>query len=180
MSDLRWISSCILNVCRSLGYDPSSTWVTSDLQAVSGAIATARGVMGAYGTYQTRAICLLQPFKRRRGGPTFPPLTRQHGRAACRGDPLPASPLRGLMPRGASEGPLSQPVSALCLSQIELPTPAQLSGLRSRAAARYARPGRGMSLAEPIHSRECLGSYSRCALRGRTTSGRGPAASCSA
>ncbi len=39
-------------------YCVSGTWVTSDLQAVGGAIATARGVMGAYGTYQKRAIDL--------------------------------------------------------------------------------------------------------------------------
>ena len=41
-------------------YCVSGTWVTtratSDLQDVSDAIATARGVMGAYGTYQPRAI----------------------------------------------------------------------------------------------------------------------------
>ena len=37
-------------------YCVSGTWVTSDLQNVSDAVDTARGVMGAYGTYQTRAI----------------------------------------------------------------------------------------------------------------------------
>jgi hypothetical protein len=39
-------------------YCVSGTWVASDLQNVSDAVDTARGVMGAYGTYQTRAIQL--------------------------------------------------------------------------------------------------------------------------
>jgi hypothetical protein len=39
-------------------YCVSGTWVTSDLQTASDAIATARGAMEAYGTYQSRAIQL--------------------------------------------------------------------------------------------------------------------------